>query len=190
MPMRISGMGGLGPIELGKRSIKKAYLEDDMLMYAAALAFRVFFALIPFLVFVVALLGVLQIPGFFDWLLGKAQNVLSKDALEQAKLVLEQVRQQAQGGSLAFAAVTVAVWYTSVAVRSLMTALNVVFGVQEDRPVQIRYPLSMLLAVGIALTRSRPAPATCRPRRRGLWQNAEVAARVGLYIEAASVARS
>jgi membrane protein len=150
MPMRISGMGGLGPIELGKRSIKKAYLEDDMLMYAAALAFRVFFALIPFLVFVVALLGVLQIPGFFDWLLGKAQNVLSKDALEQAKLVLEQVRQQAQGGSLAFAAVTVAVWYTSVAVRSLMTALNVVFDAEERRPVWRRYPLSILLAVGFA----------------------------------------
>jgi hypothetical protein len=99
----------------------------------------------------------------------------------EAKLVLGQVRHQVRGGLLAFGAVVVAVWYASVAVRSLMTALNVVFGVQEDRPVQIRYPLSMLLAVGIALTRSRPAPATCRPRRRGLWQNAEVAARVSLY---------
>jgi len=33
-----------------------------------------------------------------------------------------------------------------------MTALNVVFEVQEDRPAQIRYPLSMLLAVGFSLT--------------------------------------
>jgi len=148
----MSKTGAIGPLELGKRSIRKAYLRDDMLMYAAALAFRMFFALIPFLIFVVALLGVLRVPGFFEWLLDKAQNILSKDAVGQAKLVLGQVRHQARGGLLAFGAVIVAVWYASVAVRSLMTALNVVFEVQEDRPAQIRYPLSMLLAVGFALT--------------------------------------
>jgi membrane protein len=148
----MSKTGAIGPLELGKRSIRKAYLQDDMLMYAAALAFRMFFALIPFLIFVVALMGVLQVPGFFEWLLDKAQNILSKDAVAQAKLVLGQVRHQARGGLLAFGALAVAVWYTSVAVRSLMTALNVVFEVQEDRPAQIRYPLSMLLAIGFSLT--------------------------------------
>ena len=148
----MSKTGAIGPLELGKRSIRKAYLQDDMLMYAAALAFRMFFALIPFLIFVVALLGVLRVPGFFEWLLDKAQNILSKDAVGQAKLVLGQVRHQARGGLLAVGAVAVAVWYASVAVRSLMTALNVVFEVQEDRPAQIRYPLSMLLAVGFSLT--------------------------------------
>ena len=150
--IRMSKTGAIGPLELGKRSIRKAYLQDDMLMYAAALAFRMFFALIPFLIFVVALIGVLRVPGFFEWLLDKAQNILSKDAVGQAKLVLGQVRHQARGGLLAFGAVVVAVWYASVAVRSLMTALNVVFEVQEDRPAQIRYPLSMLLAVGFSLT--------------------------------------
>src|SRR5215212_2525698 len=122
----MSKTGAIGPLELGKRSIRKAYLRDDMLMYAAALAFRVFFALIPFLIFVVALLGVLRVPGFFEWLLSKAQNILSKDAVGQ-------VRHQARGGFLAFGAVAVAVWYASVAVRLLMTALNVAFDVKEDR---------------------------------------------------------
>jgi len=61
--------GAIGPLELGKRSIWKAYFQDDMLMYAAALAFRMFFAFIPFLIFVVALLGALRVPGFFEWLL-------------------------------------------------------------------------------------------------------------------------
>jgi membrane protein len=150
--MRMSKTGGIGPLELGKRSIKKAYLEDDLLMYAAALAFRVFFTVIPFLIFVVALLGVLRVPGFFDWVLSKAQNILSKDAVGQIKLVLGQVRRQARGGLLAFGAVAVAVWYASVAVRSLMTALNVAFDVKEDRPAWRRYSLSMLLAIGFALT--------------------------------------
>jgi membrane protein len=150
--MRTPKTGTTGPLELGKRSIRKAYLQDDMLMYAAALAFRMFFAVIPFLIFVVALLGVLQVPGFFEWLLSKAQSILSKDAVGQVKLVLGQVRHQARGGLLAFGAVAVAVWYASVAVRSLMTALNVAFEVKEDRPARIRYPLSMLLAIGFALT--------------------------------------
>jgi membrane protein len=150
--MRMPKTGAIGPLELSKRSIRKAYLEDDMLMYAAALAFRMFFAFIPFLIFVVALLGVLRVPGFFEWLLNKAQNLLSMDAVEQMKLVLGQVRHQARGGLLAFGAVAVAVWYASVAVRSLMTALNVAFDVEEDRPAWRRYPLSMLLAIGFALT--------------------------------------
>jgi membrane protein len=149
--MRIPKTGSIGPLELAKRSIRKAYLQDDMLMYAAALAYRAFFALIPFLIFVVALLGVLRVPGFFEWLLSKAQNVLSKDAVGQMKLVLEQVRHQARGGLLALAAVAVALWYASVAVRSLMTALNVAFDVKKGRPAWRRYPLSMLFAIGYAL---------------------------------------
>jgi membrane protein len=149
--MRIPKTGSIGPLELTKRSIRKAYLQDDMLMYAAALAYRAFFAFIPFLIFVVALLGVLQVPGFFEWLLSKAQNILSKDAVGQMKLVLEQVRHQARGGLLALAAVAVALWYASVAVRSLMTALNVAFDVKKGRPAWRRYPLSMLFAIGYAL---------------------------------------
>src|SRR5215218_7291015 len=150
--MRTPKTGTIGVLDLGKRSIRKAYLQDDMLLYAAALAFRMFFAFIPYLIFVVALLGVLRIPGFFEWLLSKAQSILSEDAVGQVKLVLGQVRHQARGGLLAFGAVAVAVWYASVAVRSLTTALNVVFEVQEDRRVRTRYPLSMLLAIGFSLT--------------------------------------
>jgi membrane protein len=142
----------LGLVELGKRSIKKAYLEDDILMYAAALAFRAFLALIPFLVFLVALLGFLRVPGFFEWLLGKAQNVLSEEAMGQAKLVLGQVRDQARGGFLAIAAVVVAIWYASVGVRSLMSALNVAYDTEEGRPAWKRYPLSIFLTVALAVT--------------------------------------
>ena len=58
----------------------------------------------------------------------------------QLKLVLGEVRHQSRGGLLAFGAVVVAVWYASVAVRSLMTALNVAFEVKEDRPARWRYP--------------------------------------------------
>ncbi len=82
--MRIPGLGGLGLLELSKRSLK-AYLEDDMMTYAAALAFRMLFALFPFMIFLVALLGFLRIPGFFDWLLNQAQTVLPEQAMGQVE---------------------------------------------------------------------------------------------------------
>ena len=150
--MRKPNSPEIGFIEIAKRSIKKAYLEDDLLMYAAALAFRAFIALIPFLIFLVALVGFLRVPGFFEWLLGKTQNVLSKEALGQAKLVLEQVRDQAQGGFLALAAIAVAIWYGSVGVRSLMSALNVAYGVEEEYPAWKKYPLSIVLTIELMLT--------------------------------------
>ena len=137
-------------VELGKRSIKK-YIEHDMPMYAAALSFRAFVALIPFSIFLVALLAYLPIPGFFDWLVGKAQNVLSGSAMGQAKLVLQQVRDFARGGWLALAAIVVAVWSASTAVRTLMTAVNVAYGAEDRRPAWKRYPLSILLTVGLTL---------------------------------------
>ena len=137
-------------VELGKRSIKK-YIEHDMPLYAAALSFRAFVALIPFLIFLVALLAYLPIPGFFDWLLGKVQKVLSGSAMAQAKLVLQQVRDFALGGWLALAAIVAAIWSASTAVRTLMTAMNVAYGAEDRRPAWKRYPLSILLTVGLAL---------------------------------------
>ena len=64
--------------QLPKRLITaaKEFNEEDMLYYAAALSFQVFFSLFPFLFFVLALLGSLNIPGFWDWLLDQAQAVL------------------------------------------------------------------------------------------------------------------
>ncbi len=73
--MQIPGLAGMGPGELGKRSVKE-FLRNDMTTYAAALAYHVLFALFPFVIFLVALLGFLNIPQFFDWLVGQAQTAL------------------------------------------------------------------------------------------------------------------
>lgn len=146
--MRIPGLGGLGLVELSKRSVK-AYLEDDMMTYAAALAFRTLFALFPFMIFLVALLGFLRIPGFFDWLLNQAQTMLPEQATEQLEEVVGQVRDQGQGGLLSFG-IIVAIWSSSVGVRSLMNGLNAAYDVEEECPAWKRYPLSILYTIALA----------------------------------------
>ena len=141
-------MGGLGLGELGKRSVKE-FLADDMPTYAAGLTYQVLFALFPFVIFLLALLGFLNIPGFFDWLLGQARAALPEQAIGLVEGVVGQVRGESQGGLLSFGIVA-ALWSASGGVRSLMNALNVAYDVEEDRPAPKRYLLSVLYTFGLA----------------------------------------
>ncbi len=147
--MQIPGLRGIGPGELAKRSIKE-FLGDDMTTYAAALAYHALLALFPFTIFLLALLGVLQIPGFFDWLLEQARTALPQDAYGPVEQAINQVRNRARGGLLSFGIVA-ALWAASSAVRSLMNALNAAYDVEEDRPAWQRYPLSILYTIGLAV---------------------------------------
>src|SRR5215218_1989094 len=72
--------------KLGKRLTKpiKEFIEDDMASYAAALSFWVF-SLFPFILFLVALLSFVGIPGFFDWLVERAQTVMPEQAMGQVE---------------------------------------------------------------------------------------------------------
>lgn len=148
------GFGALFKRLFSKRLIKAlgAFIEDDMLTFAAALSYQVFFSIFPFIIFLVALLGSLRIPGFFDWLLSQAQLVLPEQAAGVVEQAVEQIEGQASGSLLSFGLV-LALWSASAAVRMITNALNKAYNVQEDRPVWKTYPLSvvytLLLAVAI-----------------------------------------
>ena len=137
---------------MGQRLIKpfKEFIEDDMPTYAAALSYQVFLSLFPFVLFLIALLGFLQIPDFFDWLMDQVRTVLPEQAMGQVEQTVEQIRDQASGELLSFA-VVVALWAASGAVRMAMHALNVAYDVQEERPAWKRYPLSIVYTVSLAV---------------------------------------
>ena len=50
------------------RAIKK-FFDDDMAVYAAALSYQLLFSIFPFMIFLLALLSLLNITEFFDWML-------------------------------------------------------------------------------------------------------------------------
>jgi membrane protein len=129
----------------------KEFNEGDGLYYAASLAFQVFFSLFPFVFFLLALLGSLNIPGFFDWLTQQVEAVLPEQpgtgVIEQS---IEQVRSQAQSGLLSFSWLIVTLWSASYGVRTTMHALNVAYDVQE-RPAWKEYTLSILYAILLAV---------------------------------------
>ena len=128
----------------------KEFIEDDMPTYAAALSYQVFLSLFPFVLFLIALLGFLQIPDFFDWLMDQVRTVVPEQAMGQVEQIVEQICDQASGELLSFA-VVVALWAASGAVRMAMHALNVAYDVQEERPAWKRYPLSIVYTVSLAV---------------------------------------
>ena len=130
------------------RAIKN-FSNDDMLVYATALSYQLFFSLFPFVIFLLALLGLLNIPGFFDWLLKQSQTVLPGQASGLMKNIIGQIRGQAASGALSLGAV-LALWSASSAVRMAMHAFNVAYKV-EDRPAWKKFPASIFYTAALAV---------------------------------------
>jgi membrane protein len=146
-------MTSVGPLRLGlgklcKCSIKaiERFGEDDMLTYAAAMAYLMLFSLYPFLIFLSALLGILQIPGFFEQLVAQAQTVLPGQAMGIVEQMVGQIREQNSVGLLLFGIIA-ALWSASAAVRAIMHALNAAYHVEQERVTWKRYPLSIVYAI-------------------------------------------
>src|SRR3954447_14965578 len=151
-PPRV-GFGALFTRLFDRRLIKAigGFIEDDMATYAAALSYQVFFSLFPFILFLVALLGSLRIPSFFDWLLSQARIVLPEQAAGLVEQAVRQIQGQASGGLISFG-IVVALWSASAAVRVTTNALNNAYDVEEERPVWKTYPLSIIYTVLLAVT--------------------------------------
>lgn len=146
--MRIPGMRGLGMGGVIKQAITD-FVDDDMSTYASALAFQILFSLFPFIVFLIALLGVLQLSDLFDLLRTEAALILPRAAMAEVNKVIGEI-QQPHGGLLSMG-VALAIWAASSGIRATMDALNVAYDVKEHRPVWKRYLLSIVYTVGIAV---------------------------------------
>jgi membrane protein len=127
----------------------REFSEDDMMTYAAAMSYAVFFSLFPFIIFLLALLGFLRLESVFDFLLRQASTVMPGTAQSMLSNIVSQIRGQASGGIMSFG-VIVALWSASSAVRMTMHAMNRAYDV-EDRPGWKKFPLSILYCLVLAV---------------------------------------
>lgn len=148
--MHIAALRNISLLELLKASFNQ-FRSHDMKAYAAAIAYHLLFSLFSFIVFLIALLGFLDLSNLFDWLRQQAQTVFPEQIMVHINEILDQL-QTRRVGMLSFGAI-VALWAASSAMRSMMTALNRVYGLNEERPAWKRYGQSFLytLAVGFLL---------------------------------------
>lgn len=136
------------------RALKQAvgeFVEDEMTTYAAALSYRFVFSLFPFLIFLIALLGVLHVPQLFDWLREQLALLVPGQAMDQINSVLDEL-QTPRGGLLSLG-IALAIWSAAAGVLALVDALNVAYDVKERRPAWRRYALSIgfTIAMGFVL---------------------------------------
>ena len=127
----------------------KEFSDDDMATYAAAVSYQVFFSLFPFIIFLIALMGVLQLSSVFDFILNKSEAVMPGSAYSMVESVVENVQSSASGGIMSVG-VIVALWSASGGVRMMMHSMNVAYDV-EDRPGWKKFPLSVLYALLLAV---------------------------------------
>ncbi|HCA1453156.1 TPA: YihY/virulence factor BrkB family protein [Klebsiella pneumoniae] len=125
------------------------FIDDELPTYASALAFQLFFSLFPFLLFLVAIIGLLDIQPFFDWLREQAALLLPRAVMGLVDPAIQQLQTQKVG--LFSVAILLALWTASAAVRSTMAAMNKAYGVVDARPLWKRVPLSLLYTVAIAI---------------------------------------
>lgn len=146
--MRLLDLRGMGPVEI-LRCAAKDFMDDEMPTYASALAFQMLFSLFPFLLFLIALIGFLDLQRFFDWLQQQAALLLPAQAMDTVNAVIAQFQTERVG--LFSVGILVALWTASAGVRSTMLAMNKAYDVKEGRPAWKRIPLSVLYTIGIAL---------------------------------------
>ena len=151
-------------LELGERSIRAFFIEHPMATYAAALAYRGLFGLVPFVLILVVLVGALGFPVFFDRAMDQARTQSSGYVPQQLEPVVEQAREQVKplvgmieraeeqaGGKLLFFGVAVALWSVSAVARTLTEAFNVAYQVAETRRWWKQLVLSLAFGPVLAL---------------------------------------
>jgi len=142
----------LGLVEFFKRTAKEIS-EDHLAAFAGNLTYKGLFALFPFAVFLLSLLGLFGAPELLTYLIEQARIVLPNDVvslLEDQLLGIAESRAQGAFTAGAILSILLALWGVSGAFRSVMEAMNVMYEIEEDRPFWKVYGLSVFLSLGVA----------------------------------------
>ena len=142
----------LGLVELLKRTFKEVG-EDHLAAFAGNLTYKALFALFPFAVFLLSLLGLFGSEQLLTNLLSQASTVLPADAVRFLETQLLDVARSNAATTFTWGAIIsilLALWGVSGAFRSVMEAMNVVYEVEEARPTWKVYLVSILLSLGVA----------------------------------------
>ena len=142
-------LGGLGVTELARRVVHEIQ-KDDCLGRAAQLAYYFLFALFPFFLVLITLLGYLPIPNLMDRLMDMLAQMLPGDALSLVQDHVRELVNGERGGLLSFGLLA-ALWTSSSAMTAIMDSLNRAYDVEEGRPFWKVRGLAILLTVGLSV---------------------------------------
>jgi membrane protein len=134
--------------ELG-RALLDGFKQNDLLTYSSAISFQILTAIIPFLLFVLALGGLLHLDSVWrDHLEPQIQANVSPALFV---VISSAVNKVFAGSQLLWATVggALALWQVSGAIRAVMGALAGIYGAPTERPFLRRYSVSFVLSIEV-----------------------------------------
>src|SRR3954454_620543 len=130
-------------------AIAAGFKQNDLLTYASAISFQVFFALVPLALLALGLLGTL---GLSDWWSNDAAHTVRENVSAPVYQVIDgTVRKILAHRQLFWVTLgaAIAVWEVSGAMRATMQVLNSVYGVEEKRPFVRKLWESIVLSTAV-----------------------------------------
>ena len=128
------------------RCLVDEYRKNDLLTYASAISFQVFFALIPLLLFALGLIGFLSLNE--AWEKDIAPEIKPHVSGPMFQVINDTINQIVGSKHLFWVTfgAAIAVWELSGAVRAVMQIFNRIYGVEETRTFLRRMCVSLALA--------------------------------------------
>src|SRR3954469_64392 len=125
------------------------FKENDLLTYASAISFQVFFALVPLALLALGLLGTF---GLSEWWSTDAAHTVKHNVSGPVYHVIDDTVHKILSDRQLFwvtLGAAIAVWEVSGAMRATMQVLNSVYGVEEKRSFRRKLGESIVLATAV-----------------------------------------
>lgn len=132
------------------KELARVWEEDDLPTVAGALTYFGFLSIFPFLLFLVALAGVIITPTDAEQLIDQLRNVAPPAAADLLAARLESLARSGSPGLLTIGALG-ALWVASGAVGTLGALLNRAYDVKESRPFWKVRGLSVIVTIVAAV---------------------------------------
>lgn len=131
--------------------VVEGYQTHNLLTYANAIAFRVFFAVVPFGLMLLGIAGALNLQSVWE---NDLSNRISPHVSPAALSVMDSTVARILGAQHTFwitIGAAIALWQVSAAMRAVIGALNRIYGAREEGPFKERLVLSLWLAAAVSL---------------------------------------
>jgi len=146
---QVVNLGGLSVKELVQRVVAEIQ-SDNCLGQAAQLAYYAIFALFPFMLFLITLVGHLPIPNLTGEIMNLLGAAIPENALSLVESNVKAIVSNQRSGLLSFG-IVLAIWSASSAITSIIDTLNRAYNVNEGRPLWKVRGLAILLTLGLAV---------------------------------------
>jgi membrane protein len=141
----------LGLFSFVKQVFKEAG-DDHLGAFAGNLTYSGLFAMFPFFIFLVSLLGLAHAQSLVNTLLDKAATTLPNDAMTLIKGQILPIVEGKAAGAFTFGAIIsilAALWGISGGFGAIMEAMNVMYEVKDARPFWKKYLVAILLSIAV-----------------------------------------